>query len=61
MTPLEAINILDQATDPTRAGKLTRGDYVAINGALITVSQFVSQHYKPTSADVPPPREAAAP
>lgn len=42
MSPLEAVAILDQATDPRNAGKLTRGDYAATQEALRVISQALS-------------------
>ncbi len=55
MTPREALHVLDQATDPTRVGKLARQDYVLINSALIVLSDVVSKSVPITSADVPQP------
>lgn len=55
MTPREALHVIDQATDPTRVGKLARSDYVLINTALIALSEFVSKHTPPPEPNVPNP------
>lgn len=42
MTPEQALNVLSQATEPNV--KLTRGDYVLINQALVILSEFIKNH-----------------
>ena len=47
LTPIQAINVLDQATQPAAAGKLNRADYINIQVALETLAHFVEMHPEP--------------
>jgi len=50
-TPADALRVLDQATDPSNAGKLNRMDYANIQTALQILADFIS-------ANTPKPVEA---
>jgi hypothetical protein len=43
-TPTDALRILDSATHPANAGKLTRADYANVNLALMVLADFVDAH-----------------
>lgn len=40
MTPQQALQILDEATAPVNAGKITRGGYVQIEAALRVLAEL---------------------
>lgn len=42
MKPLEALAVLDQATDPRNSGKLSRADYAATQQALQVLAEALS-------------------
>ncbi len=42
MKPLEALAVLDQATDPRHSGKLSRTDYAACQQALQVLAEALS-------------------
>lgn len=44
MTPTQALEILNQATDPRHTGKLTRQDYAAIEQALLVFKQLIDKN-----------------
>lgn len=50
MKPLEALAVLDQATDPRNSGKLSRTDYANTQVAL----QVLAEALTPVSGSNPP-------
>lgn len=46
MKPEEALQVLDIATNPANAGKLTRVDYANCELALKTLAEFVKANTK---------------
>lgn len=49
MKPLEALAVLDQATDPRNGGKLTRTDYAAAQQALQVLAEALSPQASTTA------------
>lgn len=50
MSPEQALNIVAQATEPSKVQSLSRRDYVLIDQALVVLSEFIkknSQEEKP--------------
>ena len=44
VTPAQALGVLNIATNPANAGKLSRTDYANVEIALQVLDLFVSQH-----------------
>lgn len=53
MTPADALRVLDIATNPANAGKLSRVDYANTETALVCLAQVV----KEAEAAKAPPKE----
>jgi hypothetical protein len=47
ITPQQALDILDRATQPNVSDKLNRIDYINVQMALETLGQFVQVHSQP--------------
>ena len=56
MTPAQALSVLDIATTPANAGKLSRDDYANVNTALIVLAEFVKAN-TPVSEAVEAPKK----
>ena len=47
MKPEQALQVLNEATQPAAAGRLSRADYVAVEQALVAIKQFIEAHAAP--------------
>lgn len=51
MTPEQALQVLDQATQPQQVGRLSRADYVAVDAALRVLADLVNKPKSETEKD----------
>jgi hypothetical protein len=53
ITPIQAFNVLDVATNPANAGKLTRADYANIENSLQVLADFIKANTPAPMPELP--------